>query len=325
MSITTYTNQIQQLSREISKVQSDLSKEEKNESNTQKEILRIQNSITKNTSASSLRSKMNQINRLENKLADIAKKKGDLLKKLADKNGKLYQAQENLQKAQLREDQKRQREQVRREMQMQQTIQRLGERTAELEKENKLIYQPDYILSNVYVLESDTELKQGTCFHVADVGLVTCAHVLAENLLIFHPSNISKKYPVKIIQSSEVLDLALIAAPDLSLNEGLPLGSADNIEIIDKVILAGYPNYRIGDTGIISIGEVTGFRMISGIRRILIGTPIIGGNSGGPVLSRTGEVIGVAVTGADRLEDAGETEHHGVVPIDALEWLRKNG
>lgn len=325
MSITTYTNQIQQLSREISKVQDDLSKEEKNESNTRKEILRIQNSITKNTSASLLRSKMNQINHLENKLADIAKKKGDLLKKLADKNSKLYKAQENLQKAQLREDQKRQRDQVRREMQVQQTIQRLGERTAELEKENKLIYQPDHILSNVYVLESDTELIQGTCFHVADVGLVTCAHVLAKNLLIFHPSNISKKYPIKIIQSNEVLDLALISAPDLPLNEGLPLGTADNVEVIDKVILAGYPNYRIGDTGIISIGEVTGFRMISGIRRILIGTPIIGGNSGGPVLSRTGEVIGVAVTGADRLEDAGETEHHGVVPIDALEWLRKNG
>lgn len=264
---------------------------------------------------------MDQINRAENKLAEIAKKKGDLLKKQADKNSQLYKAQENLRKAQLQEEQKRQKEQVRRETQMQQTITQLGHRTAELEKENRLLYQPEHILANVYVLESDTELIQGTCFHIADVGLVTCAHVLAENLLIFHPSSASAKYPVNIIQSNTVLDLALISAPELSLNNGLPLGTADTVEVIDKVILAGYPNFRIGDTGIISIGEVVGFRMISGIRRILIGTPIIGGNSGGPVLSRTGAVIGVAVTGADRIEDAGETEHHGVVPIDALNWL----
>lgn len=323
MSISIYTNQVQRYSKEISKLQSDLSREEQKESTTRREILRIQSSITKNTSESMLRSKMSQINRLENKLANIAKKKGDLIKKQADTNSKLNQAHENLRKAQLKEEQKQQRDQVRRETQMQQTITQLGRRTAELERENRLVYQPDRILSNVFVLESDTALVQGTCFHVTDIGLVTCAHVLAENLFVFHASSPADKHPVEITQSNNVLDLALISAPDLPLNDGLVLGSADSIDVLDKVILAGYPNYRIGDTGIVAVGEVTGFRMISGIRRMLIGTPIIGGNSGGPVLSRTGAVIGVAVTGADRLEEAGETEHHGVVPIDALEWLRR--
>lgn len=323
MSIFTYTNQIQRLNHEIAKIQSDLSQEEQKELNASREISRIRNSITKNTSESLIRSKMNQVDRLQEKLTAISKKKRDLLKRQADKTMKLSGAETNLRKAQLRDEQTRQKEQSGREMQMQQTITLLSHRTAELEIENRIIYQPEHILSNVYVLESDTAFVQGSCFHIVNVGLVTCAHVLADGLFVFHASKPDNKYPVEIIQSDNTLDLALISAQDLPLNVGLPLGSADEVNMVDKVILAGYPNYRIGDTGIVSIGEVTGFRTISGVRRILIGTPIIGGNSGGPVLSRTGTVIGVAVTGADRLEDAGETEHHGVVPIDALELLRR--
>jgi S1-C subfamily serine protease len=63
---------------------------------------------------------------------------------------------------------------------------------------------------------------------------------------------------------------------------------------------------------------VTGFRMRSGIRRILVDAHIISGNSGGPVLDKDNRVIGIAVTGADNERDAPDTENHGVIPIDAL-------
>jgi V8-like Glu-specific endopeptidase len=61
--------------------------------------------------------------------------------------------------------------------------------------------------------------------------------------------------------------------------------------------------------------------MVSGIRRILTNAPIVAGTSGGPVLDKDNRVIGVAVTGAEIMEKAQETEDHGIIPIDALKFL----
>lgn len=37
------------------------------------------------------------------------------------------------------------------------------------------------------------------------------------------------------------------------------------------------------------------------------------------------QVIGIAVTGAERMDKAQDTENHGIVPIDALNYIRQNG
>ena len=48
---------------------------------------------------------------------------------------------------------------------------------------------------------------------------------------------------------------------------------------------------------------------------------IVSGNSGGTVLNNSMKVVGIAVTGTDRMENADETHHHGVIPITALKYL----
>jgi hypothetical protein len=178
-------------------------------------------------------------------------------------------------------------------------------------------YRPQEILSNVYVLESDD--AQGTCFHLRGVGLITCQHVLDAGMAVFDRDLVSERHPIKIVKSHKAIDLAVIEAPGFALRDGLQVGRSNDVRQMDHVLLAGFPRYRLGDTGIVSPGLVTGFRPVSTIRRLLVNAGIVQGNSGGPVLNGKGEVIGVAVTGADRPENIEVTENHGVIPIEALD------
>lgn len=178
------------------------------------------------------------------------------------------------------------------------------------------------LLDGIWILESDIKMNQGTAFMLKDVGFVTCSHVLTEGIMAFHSSDVTKRYPVSILKQNKILDLALINISGYeSQYNHLELGNSDVIEQMESIYIAGYPNYRLGDSGIINPGIVTGFRNISGIRRILTNAPIVAGNSGGPVLNSSGEVIGVAVTGSDCMETAIETEFHSIVPINAIRLI----
>ncbi|MDB5049131.1 MAG: serine protease [Fibrobacteres bacterium] len=174
---------------------------------------------------------------------------------------------------------------------------------------------------NVFVLESEKHSRQGTCFHLAGIGLVTCEHAFCEEMSVFRSSSINNKVKTHLVKSNATIDLAILKADGFELGTGLEIGSSDNLKIMDHIASIGFPNYRYGDTGVFSPGLVVGFRPVSGIRRILVNTPLISGNSGGPVVDRFGKVIGVVVTGADRMENANGTENHGVIPIEALKLL----
>jgi hypothetical protein len=177
------------------------------------------------------------------------------------------------------------------------------------------------VLPHVFVLESETDLVQGTAFHLKGVGLVTCEHVLGRDLILFRPDNVSRKLSVLVLARNATLDLARIDAAIPDLGDGLPLGSADNLAIGDQIWVCGFPNYNLGDSGILASGRVIGFRPSSGITRILVDAPIVAGNSGGPVLNAKGEVIGIAVTGAETFQQVQDTEKHGAVPVEALQYL----
>jgi len=191
-------------------------------------------------------------------------------------------------------------------------------------------YDISKLLENIYVIESEKGMKQGTAFHLKEFGIVTCDHCIRNettneiftDLVIFKGNEHSKKIAIKIIKTNKDMDLTIIETPKEILTEGLVLGSSDNLNQLDHIGVAGFPHYNFGDNGIFLPGLIIGFRTYAGLRHILVNSPLISGNSGGPAFDKDSKVIGIAVTGADRMSKAHETEKHGLIPIEALNYLK---
>ncbi|MCX5672777.1 MAG: serine protease [Planctomycetota bacterium] len=178
-------------------------------------------------------------------------------------------------------------------------------------------------MGSLLVLETPSKSTQGTAFYLCGVGFVTCAHALGVDTYAIIPANASEHLPVKELAKEEALDLAIISVAGLDPSAWPQLESAKarNLGRRAALTVLGFPNYQIGDTGVIHSGRVTGFRTVSTIRRILTDAPIIAGVSGGPVLNDALEVVGVAATGADNALEARLTEFNSVIPVDALAHL----
>lgn len=180
----------------------------------------------------------------------------------------------------------------------------------------------DEISAALWVLEyaKGDKFSQGTAFMLEGFGLVTCDHVLADGIKAFRYDNFSIRYDVKIIKRCSALDVAILEI-DCGTISNIQAGDESRLNIKDTLTVAGFPNYRFGDTPSITDGRIRSFRTISTIKWMLLDAPIIRGNSGGPVMNRDNKVVGIAATGGDSVEEAKKTEHNGVIPIGVLKLL----
>jgi RNA-directed DNA polymerase len=174
---------------------------------------------------------------------------------------------------------------------------------------------------SLWVLECRTSGAQGSAFMLEGYGLVTCQHVLGPDTVAFRPDDFTRTFEVQVETAVPALDVAILTI-QVPNPRALRKARSDLLHVGSSLTIAGFPNYRFGDTGWVSAGAVAGFRVVSTVRRILVNTPIVAGASGGPVLDGEGRVIGIAATGADRIENADATEHHGVIPIETLDVAR---
>ena len=182
---------------------------------------------------------------------------------------------------------------------------------------------PSYDLARLHdalwVLECEQDCIQGTAFSLEGVGLVTCAHCLGSRTQAFRAGDPSRKWPVEVLTRHATIDLAILRLPTGA--QSLAAGNPATLKVMDHLLVAGHPNYRLGDTPMVLPGLVVGFRPVSSIRRVLTNAAVVAGGSGGPVLDKSGAVVGVAVTGSKNFGQAAETENHGIIPIDALGLL----
>lgn len=179
------------------------------------------------------------------------------------------------------------------------------------------VYVVNNLLAGLCVLECEETSLQGTGFYLKGMGIITCSHSVGTNTKVFLASDPSKKFDVKVLKRSTVIDLAVLSS-DIKFPLELEKGEGDSLNQMDHLLVTGFPNYRIGDSGVVIPGIITAHRIVSSIRRILTNASIVAGCSGGPVFDKDSKVIGVAVTGSDNFSNAQNTEDHAIIPIEAL-------
>ena len=131
--------------------------------------------------------------------------------------------------------------------------------------------------------------------------ILTSAHVVSSARLIeVKKENDPIKYIATVKYISHQADLAILELSDKNFFAGIdPLKLSDTIKARDEVTVLGYP--LGGDsisttTGVVSRIEYTSY-VWSGLRflTIQIDAAINSGNSGGPVVNKNNELVGIAM------------------------------
>ena len=147
----------------------------------------------------------------------------------------------------------------------------------------------------------------GTGFLVTETGtLLTNHHVISGCGSLTVDGNAAK-----VLAEDEVFDLALLQVDGLS--GAVPAVFADSpARLNSDVTVVGYPLSGLLGGLNVTRGAVTSTKGIGGDGiNMQISAPVQPGNSGGPVLNGSGQVVGVVVA---RLSDAYAMESYGTVP-----------
>jgi len=140
----------------------------------------------------------------------------------------------------------------------------------------------------------------GTGFFISNEGhLLTCYHVVKDgreiNITTFDGQNFSGQ----LIQSDPVNDIALLKVD--AITQSLLLSDSSALVKGDDVLTLGYPLIGIqGQDQKATFGRINSVSGIHGdIRLLQIDVPIQPGNSGGPLINKRGEVVGMVTSTLD--------------------------
>lgn len=139
-------------------------------------------------------------------------------------------------------------------------------------------------------------ISLGSGFFVREDIIATNNHVIEGASSLYAKIRGSNKfYALKLIIARPRTDLALLRIVGIS-KAPLLLANFSQVEVGDEVYAVGNPS---GLEGTFSQGLVSGIRKTKDTDYLQISAPISHGSSGGPILNKSGEVIGVAVGGIE--------------------------
>jgi RNA-directed DNA polymerase len=164
----------------------------------------------------------------------------------------------------------------------------------------------------IWVIENESS-NQGTAFFLDSIGIVTCAHCVADKNYIFHRDKPNQKFPLTLLKKDDHRDLAVFLVPN-ELAEIVPLKFSAIAQPAEQseVFLFGYPNHSDWFPVRVEKGQILRLFNVSGVAQVEISAKIIEGNSGGPITNTNFELVGVARQGINSNTALSHAEFIGV-------------
>lgn len=171
----------------------------------------------------------------------------------------------------------------------------------------------------------------GTAFAVnMDGDLVTNEHVVdgcGSNWI----ASRGRVYPALVVAKDVTNDLAVISVPELPLTKVAKFGT-DGPRLGEDVMAAGFPYAEmLGINLKTTFGNVTSLAGLgNNVSEFQLSAPIQPGNSGGPIISQSGAVIGVVTARLndeymlEKRREIGQLINFGVKSNVAAEFLRSH-
>jgi TPR repeat protein len=180
-----------------------------------------------------------------------------------------------------------------------------GQRLAAAWKPNAAAVAEPSAAPNKAVVASAVE-STGSGFFVTAAGhVLTNAHVVEDCRRV----SLTDGLALTVLDIDASSDLALLKTGGASTRTPLMLRQGRGVRLADSVVVAGFPLTGLLSSGLnVTTGAVSALAGPGDDRRLIqITAPVQPGNSGGPLLDSSGNVVGVVVSKLDALEVASIT------------------
>jgi S1-C subfamily serine protease len=150
---------------------------------------------------------------------------------------------------------------------------------------------------------AEPSVSLGSCFFVSPDGIaVTNRHVVAgaKKIVVIDASN--EKHAATVLRTSADADLVALDVPDATKHAAVPIETSVGLKLGQAIFTIGFPYAtRLGFDPKYSDGAVGGLKGLGDDRLLQVTIPIQPGNSGGPVATDSGVVVGVVVAKLNEL------------------------
>ena len=174
------------------------------------------------------------------------------------------------------------------------------------------------------VVQITTSSGSGSGFIVDADGLViTSEHVVGREGVVGVWLVDGRRYEGEVLERDATADLALVKIQASEPLDALMVGDPNGVRIGDEVLALGFPLAdKIGSRLTVTRGIISSFRLSDGLELLQTDAAMNPGSSGGPLVNRQGEVIGINMSRIEETDSGRPVSNIGFA-VSVLELERR--